>query len=83
MSSTFQPLVECEDTGSDQSAAIQVIKPLKDPWATLFDQSASLTEPETADRLLLGKNITQTPEYLAANLPPYNSSANLMSHFLL
>lgn len=81
MNATFEPLDNTEPFVL--VAQPQTVKTPKDPWF----RNVSVPNLDL-NYLAFGHGVTQTPEYQAANLPPYNggapaSSGNLLSHFLL
>lgn len=75
---TIDPLVDVGViTPSDepQSAALSAHPAPADPWNPGAKSRAPSAALAAAARLALGANLTTTPEYLAANLPPYNSQS--------
>lgn len=84
---TFRPLYDCDggdDPADGSSPLVQptVVKISKHPYSAAIDSdfagSPDVPLPQSGSqlsRLALGENITQTPEYRAANLPPYNEGA--------
>lgn len=83
------PLIQLAEYCPDETQPVTVDHPgtaanlPADPWGANLDRvgSGTIGSPSVND-LALGPNITQTPEYQAANLPPYNGNS-LLSFFLL
>lgn len=53
-----------------------MIQNIKDPWKAQLDNHDPM--PADLGRVAFGQNLTTTPEYLAANLPPYNQRHSAM-----